>query len=381
MIRPAIVVVGYNRKKSLLRLLRSIVNANYSYTDIPLIISLDKSDKTPDLIAAVEQIEWKHGEKHIQTFEERQGLRQHILKCGDLSNQYGAVIILEDDLVVSPEFYHYTVQAIEFYEGEEDIAGFALYSHRWNGYANTVFEPIHNGYDSYLGQFGVSWGQCWTVKQWKAFRDWYMDSPCLSERSDIPKQVLQWDEKSWGKYFNYYIVSQKKYYVMPYIALSTCFSEPGEHTLYTDAAYQVPLLMGEKQYCFARVEQAEKYNMFFEYECWDKYIDLPVKCEKLCVDLNAVRDDYDDYDYLLTTQKHDYKVFQSYGMEMRPLELNVIYSVEGEGIYLYDLHHNERICSFPKNKKLYYDMHGIPWRKAMQYAVCEVKSRVMRKFM
>ena len=39
MIKPAIVVVGYNRPQSIKRLLESICEANYPFDDITLIVS------------------------------------------------------------------------------------------------------------------------------------------------------------------------------------------------------------------------------------------------------------------------------------------------------------------------------------------------------
>ena len=44
MIKPAIIVIAYNREESLKRLLTSLNNAIYESDDITLIISIDKSD-------------------------------------------------------------------------------------------------------------------------------------------------------------------------------------------------------------------------------------------------------------------------------------------------------------------------------------------------
>jgi len=115
--KPAIVVVAYNRPNSLKRILQSISLANYnSQKDIPLIISIDKATNEDEVVKVAKEFKWNFGKKEIRTFKERQGLRKHVIQCGDLSIKYGAAIILEDDLFVSPNYYNYIVNALDFYE-------------------------------------------------------------------------------------------------------------------------------------------------------------------------------------------------------------------------------------------------------------------------
>ena len=110
---PAIVVVGYSRPDTLKRLLQSVGNATYHDSDIDLIISLDKADNEEDVVKVANDFEWRFGKKTIRRFPERQGLRKHIIQCGDLTEKYGAVIILEDDLLVAPDYYEYVKAALD----------------------------------------------------------------------------------------------------------------------------------------------------------------------------------------------------------------------------------------------------------------------------
>ena len=132
MIKPAIVAVGYNRPDGMKRLLDSIGKATYNCDDVPLIISIDESNRSNEVESMATAFEWTHGIKEIRRFPERQGLRKHIVQCGDLSEKYGAVIILEDDLVVAEDFYTYVCAAHEKYGDEEEICGVALYSYGCN---------------------------------------------------------------------------------------------------------------------------------------------------------------------------------------------------------------------------------------------------------
>ena len=263
-VKPAIVVVTYNRIKSLKRLLKSIENAYYTDKDVPLIISIDRSDINKDIVKVAEDFEWIHGEKTIVQHEVNIGLRKHIIECGDYSRKYGAVIILEDDLVVAPNFYNYACEAQQYYKDDDRIAGVALYSHEWNGYIRKGFLPVVKNGDVYFGQFSVTWGQCWSEKQWDEFKIWYDKHPNLELQDNMPKNIYNWSEKSWGKYFVYYIIEKNKYYVLPYVALSTCFSEAGVHANNISLDNQVRLNYGIQEYRFLPFEEGMHYDIFFE---------------------------------------------------------------------------------------------------------------------
>ena len=92
-----IVVVAYNRKRSLERLLKSLNEAIYERNDIPLIISIDKGDNA-DVLKVAQDFIWKYGEKVIEYQPNNLKLKKHIIKCADKCMEYGSVIILEDDL-------------------------------------------------------------------------------------------------------------------------------------------------------------------------------------------------------------------------------------------------------------------------------------------
>lgn len=384
--KPAIVVVGYNRVNSLKRILQAVGNAVYECNEIPLIISLDKSDCEDTLIKTANDFLWKHGEKKIRTFESRQGLRNHILQCGDLSEEYGAVIILEDDIFVSPSFYTYTQKALECYDKNEHIAGIALYSHKYNGYAACGFEPVNNGYDAYMGQFSITWGQCWSDTQWKAFRTWYdahLEIP-LAYRQDIPYQITNWPETSWGKYFVYYLVDTDKYYVMPYTALTTCFADEGEHTAVSASNHQVPILSGNKEYCFGDFADCEKYDIFFESVTIKKYLPEDILKAGVSIELagkKVMNEDAKQHRYMLTTEIEDYEIVKTYDLCMRPKELNVIYQVEGEGIYLYDTAKKTAFAGHhdAKKKKVLYEAYPVSKRTALSYAILAIKQKLSRK--
>ena len=88
------------------------------------------------------------------------------------------------------------------------------------------------------------------------------------------------------------------------------------------------------------VENAVCYNGFFENYQVTKSIGVDI--EDICVDLNGTRVETPNKRYWLTTQIKEYKIINSYAIEMRPIELNVINNVHGAGIYLYDTSAKEK---------------------------------------
>ncbi|HEX8677860.1 MAG TPA: glycosyltransferase, partial [Segetibacter sp.] len=145
--KPAIVVVTYNRPASLNRLLTFLSNSVFDSSDINLVISIDyhSSPMHDEVVKIANKFHWKYGFKKIIEHQNNLGLKTHVLSCGDLSVEYGAVIVLEDDIAVSPYFYNYAVQSLEAYDEDKNIAGISLYAFQWSTVAARPFTPAENG--------------------------------------------------------------------------------------------------------------------------------------------------------------------------------------------------------------------------------------------
>jgi len=389
MIKPVIVAVGYNRPHCMKRLLESIGKAEYKTDDITLVVSIDESNKSNEVEAVARRFVWSHGEKIIRRFPERQGLKYHIIQCGDLSEQYGAAIILEDDLYVSPGFYSYVCQAQEYYADNEKIAGVALYSNALNTFSQDRFIPTRNKYDTYLGQYSITWGQSWSSKQWKNFKKWFCENdgklPAMNDK--MPLEILKWT-RSWGKYFISYMVEKDLYYVVPYTALSSNFSEQGEHNLDKgyENAYQVSLLQSSMEYRFPSFEEAVKYDSFFERQ-YDKEILPGVPGSDVCFDLYGMRVSPVGKNYLLSCKKYDFPIIKTFGLRMRPQEQNVIDGVEGDGIYLYKVNGDEKLYCGKRRKgsselvaaKAKYEVQGLTRKVLFPHTIRLYQEAINRK--
>ncbi len=391
MIKPAIVAVGYDRPHLMKRLLESIGRAHFEYDDIPLIISIDQSDKSDEVEKVAREFNWEHGTKEIRRYPERQGLRKHIVHCGDYSEKYGAVIILEDDLIVSEDFYSYVSQAHEYYQADERICGVSLYTFQCNQFTRQRFMPVNTPYDVYLGGMVVTWGQSWTGEQWGKFKAWYFEHedklPTVNHA--IPEEISGWT-RSWGRYFVSYMAEKGLSYVYPYVARSTCFADIGEHSVgkLPITCMQVALMQGRKDYSFAEYEKLARYDSFYERVIDDETQINQIPAKEVCFDLNNTKQCVLGKRYIVTNEELPYKKLASYAMVLRPIEMNVLLEVPGEEIHLYQLEKCDEVIRKPKKrpyiyklsmKRLKYDHYDISWRTAFFYGIKDIKDRLKAK--
>lgn len=327
----AICCIAYNRVESLRRLLNSLNSANYN-EKVPLVISIDKSE-TDSVENFADSFEWKYGEKRIIRHQENLGLRKHVLSCGDLLNEFEAIIVLEDDVSVSPAFYQYSKQCVEHFYNDDRIAGISLYGWLVNLHNFLPFTPIKTDSDVYLLQLAQSWGQVWMRKQWKEFISWYNNSSeAFCQLPHLPKSICYWSDRSWLKYHIKYCIENQKYFVYPYYSLSTNNSEKGAHNKEASTVFQVPMLYEHKEkFC---IRPSVTYDAFFEND--QLYEVLHLDRTLLCVDLYGNKGNREGKRYWLSTRRLGYEVVCSYGMQYKPLEINVFEKVPGETIFLYD---------------------------------------------
>lgn len=347
----AIVAVAYNRVHSLSRLLLSLEKAHYSSDSVPLIISVDKSN-TDEVERFADNYQWLNGEKIVDKHEKNLGLRPHMMSLGKWFDKYDALIVLEDDIVVSPSFYYYTKQAVAKYSCNGEIAGISLYSYQVNYQTGLPFQPIIDEHDAFFMNCAMSWGEVWMRDSWRVFYDWYLVNQDFPQMNHLPARICKWNQKSWLKYHTRYCIEEKKFFVYPYVSLSTNSGDLGVHnTGSTNNIYQVNLQEGEKfNYNLPDFgSKAVYYDGFFENIGLYNY--LGIEEGDLCLDLNGTRQDAQEKRYWLTSEIRDYKILQSFGLSTRPIETNVFQGEKGESLFLYDTDFKEP-NSVKKNSKL-----------------------------
>lgn len=376
---PTIVVIGYNRPESLKRLLGSLRKSHYPPGNVRLVISLDRSN-TDEPRKVAEAFDWPFGEKRVWAREERNGLRKHVLSCGDLTEEYGDVIVLEDDLFVSPYFYEFATRALAYYADDDNIAGISLYSPQFCQTAALPFMPIDNGNsDVYFLQLAASWGQAWSAKGWKGFRQWIeQHGTDINGMHDVPQDIRAWPESSWLKLHTAYVVATNKYFVHPYRSLSTNFGDPGEHFYVASSRFQVPVQAQSMEHRFAPLSQS--------LAIYDAY------CELSPDSIRKQNPELADYDFVVnlygcksvssglqlarTTQPG----LKSFSFSMKPMELSVLHNLEGEGISLIDSSklNTQALHSAQASYELYRFYYKFPSLQAIMLGIREKIQMALR---
>ncbi|MBL4708057.1 MAG: hypothetical protein JKY48_06420 [Flavobacteriales bacterium] len=328
-----ILVVAYNRPNSLLRLLKSLSQAIFESDSIELIISIDKSDTIVTETVA-QNFHWPHGTKEIIASSDHLGLKNHLLKCGSLLKKYEEIIVLEDDLIVSPYFYYYSIQACKYYKNDPNIASISLHSPRINEFTRKPFHPITNGDDVYFMQVPSSCGQIWFKRIWSDFEFFLLSEKVEIKNTDrLPLKVKNgWGENTWKKFFFKFSVINGLYTLFPRESYSSNTGDPGTHFNQSTQNFQTNLILGKRSLNFSTFS-----NSTFKY---DHHLELIPESMKL---LNPALVPYDfETDLLglkernvikspyLLSSKPCKNPTLSYGANLFIPELNIAFNIEGD---------------------------------------------------
>lgn len=334
----ALVIPAYNRHESLARLLSSVGNLHPVDTKVTLIITLE-GDTTPEVIRIAESFKWKLGKKRVIRQTKQLGLREHILFCGDQTEEFDHVIVVEDDLYLSPHALEFTRAATNFYLTEDRLAGISLYSPAFSEISFRPFVPHHDEYDGYFMQQSSSWGQVWSRDQWNKFRSWYAENLEFDfEKSDMPWNIKIWPKTSWKRYFMAFICDTGQYFYYPRVSLSTNFSEAGTHQQ-SNTRYQVQLQNHAIEHNFPEFGASDSiYDIYYE-RLPRSFIDIAREYPKkeLIVDLygNRAISRKDRGRLILTSKTLESEPIRSYALKLKPHEDNVIKNIPGDEIFLH----------------------------------------------
>lgn len=334
-VRPAVVVVTYNRPKSLERLLGSLLNAVYKDTYPDLVISIDYSHRdNREVCRIADTFAWP-GEKRVIRYTENQGLKRHILSAGLLALEYSAVILLEDDLFVSPDYYSFAESIINLVQSSPEIAGVSLYSSSFNESSFMPFSPLLFGADGYLLQLPSSWGQLWTADQYQAFYSWLQTDFSEDMFALLPAGIKEWSEHSWKKLFCVYLIVRHKYFFYPYSSFSSNLNESGVNHALKDSLYINPLVLrGQNGYNLS-FSSLPRYDASFCLEAsFFEALRVIVSDVPYVVDWFGAKFDHLQEDEYLLTLLPSENPLRSFALEVLPVEMNVIMNLPGKEISL-----------------------------------------------
>ncbi len=166
--KAPIAFFAYKRPEHMRRALESLA-LNQGADDSELFIYCDgpRSVKDEKNIAEVREIvksrRWC-GVVHIIEQEENQGLAHSIIAgVNDLVERFGQVIVVEDDLVLSPQFLNYMNGALEKYKDSPEVFSITGFNYP----AGMLLIPEDYPYTMYFGYRAHSWSWATWKNRWK----------------------------------------------------------------------------------------------------------------------------------------------------------------------------------------------------------------------
>jgi hypothetical protein len=175
-----------------------------------------------------EYIKTISGFKKVTLFEsiENMGLANSIISgVTKIIEQYGKVIVVEDDLITSPNFLDFMNQSLEQYEKEEKIFSISAFSFK-------IKRPKSYEYDNYCWGRAHSWGWATWKDRWQTV-DWKIsdyENFIISEQQqklfnrygiDLSRMLKAAKEgriSSWYILFNYNQFKQNRLAIYPVLS-------------------------------------------------------------------------------------------------------------------------------------------------------------------
>lgn len=165
-----IVLFAYNREAHTRKALEAL-KKNWGAKDSKLYIFSDgpKTEKDSVEVLQVRKLLRKYMDDFLEVCiieaEKNQGLANSVIKgVSKIINQYGKVIVVEDDIITTPYFLSYMNQALAYYEQDQriwSISGYVLPMRSLEKYEKNVF----------LSYRASSWGWGTWKDRWESI-DW-----------------------------------------------------------------------------------------------------------------------------------------------------------------------------------------------------------------
>ena len=185
-----VIVFSYKRLEKLKRCLASLKrNHGYERTEVFLFADGNKGECDRKEVEEVQNYlmdfsnnEQEHGKViHVRLSSSNRGLANSIIDgVTKVIKQYKKVIVIEDDLILSPFFLDYMNKALEYYESDESI---------WSISAYTPPIKIPQTYKKnlYLSYRASSWGWATWKDRWDSV-DWEVHSfQTLSDNKEMQR--------------------------------------------------------------------------------------------------------------------------------------------------------------------------------------------------
>lgn len=222
-----IVVFGFNRPDALQNTINSLLqNTEAKFSDLYVFVDGPREEKVGEQEKVDEVREYVKSIKGFHTIhyffsDNNKGLANSIIYgVSKIVNEYGKVIVVEDDLVLMPNFLNYINQGLDYYENNQQVMSIC-------GHSCKIKIPNDYPYDAYLFTRSSSWGWGTWKDRWNLV-DWQLDNWkevvanrkafVKSQGSDVFKMLRDWKmgkNHSWAIRFCYSQFVYKRLSVIP----------------------------------------------------------------------------------------------------------------------------------------------------------------------
>lgn len=189
-----IVVLTCCRPESLSRLLDSANSAEYGCAKIDLVIEVDwvedrKGHRPNETLRIAEELDWHAGSKYARKRVAKAGLANSWFEIFYSSPQE-YVLILEDDMEVSPNFYKF-LSLLHDHSSLDSATALCLHPGDWGIRVKGQCDIPAISSSLYLTPEPCSWAPVWKQEEWRLFLVWLQEMksnrelPLVSQKNNI----------------------------------------------------------------------------------------------------------------------------------------------------------------------------------------------------
>ena len=237
-----LVVFAFNRIESLRSCISSLLdNSEAKDTDLFVFVDGPRGNKDGDVNKIKSVRKFVMGISGFKSLSYKfsdinKGLGVSIIDgVSEVLNQYGKAIVVEDDLVLAPNFISFMNQGLEKYKDEKKVFSIC-------GYSNKIRVPIGYMGDTYFCTRSSSWGWATWIDRWNLI-DWQLaewanqrrnkEKFCKWGGSDCWKLLNDWHlgrNQSWAIRFCYSQFLNNALSLFPIISKVENYGFDGEGT-------------------------------------------------------------------------------------------------------------------------------------------------------
>lgn len=287
-----IIIFAYNRPEHLLKTLNALAkNKLAKESEVYIYIDGPKNEQAKEKSQQVYEVAASFQEGffscvRIRRAEKNLGLAVSVINgVTEVINQFGEVIVVEDDSVADCNYLTFMNQALEFYRNDHDI--FSI-----GGYTVPLTVPTNYIQDIILTQRSSSYAWAtwkdrwekidWEVKDYKKFRWNFFARRNFNrwgnDRASMLDDQMNSRVNSWAIRFDYAMYKQKAYNILPCKSLIQNIGHDGSGTHNLKKAsgedvFYVNLSQNKKTFTFEKISLNSKirksFCCFFKVGKWE----------------------------------------------------------------------------------------------------------------